>query len=147
MTRIDFYTNADSKSRVVYRICQKVIQGRTSLDIFCPDTEFAHRLDKLLWTSSATGFIPHSLFKTNQKRTTPISIISEIAPSSDVEMLINLSPFPPTEFSRYARLLEIVSQDDDTDKASAREKYRFYKSRGYQLNHHDLASSDSRSHD
>jgi DNA polymerase-3 subunit chi len=53
------------------------------------------------------------------------------------DVLINLDPAPPSVFSRFDRLLEIVTQDE-SDLVASRQRYRFYKERGYQLVTHDL---------
>ncbi|MNC95608.1 DNA polymerase III subunit chi [compost metagenome] len=52
-------------------------------------------------------------------------------------MLINLRPQQPPYFGRYQRLIEIVSLDDG-DRAGARERFRFYRDRGYEIRSHDL---------
>jgi DNA polymerase-3 subunit chi len=54
------------------------------------------------------------------------------------DVLINLASVPPPFFSRFARLAEIVS-GDDADAAAGRERYRFYRERGYELRAHNLA--------
>ena len=40
---------------------------------------------------------------------------------------------------RYERLLEIVGQDE-TERGQGRERFRFYKERGYAIGTHDLAA-------
>jgi len=54
-------------------------------------------------------------------------------------LLINLhnecSPF----FSRFERVIEIVG-DNAEDSRMGRERYKFYKDRGYELRHFDLAA-------
>lgn len=146
MTRIDFYLNAESKSRVVYKICLKVIHARTNVDILCPEPDIALSLDRFLWTASAIGFVPHSLLKRGQMRNAPIAIISEIGHQCGAPTLVNFAQSVPPEFNRYDRLVEIVSSENEDDKSNARARYRFYKSRGYEMNHHDLSSPALRNH-
>jgi len=55
-------------------------------------------------------------------------------------VLINLRAEQPPYFSRFERLIEIVSLDDE-DRRLARERYRFYRERGYPLDSHDLSRS------
>ena len=54
-------------------------------------------------------------------------------------MLINLHAHPPPFFSRFERLAEIVSRDDE-DLAAGRERWKFYKARGYEIRSHDLSA-------
>ena len=53
-------------------------------------------------------------------------------------MLINLALAPPPFFSRFERLAEIVGAEA-ADAAAGRERYRFYRERGYELRTHNLA--------
>jgi len=46
----------------------------------------------------------------------------------------------PPFFSRYVRLLEVVSLLDD-DKLKARERFTFYRDRGYAMTRHDLSKT------
>ena len=46
-------------------------------------------------------------------------------------------------FSRFQRLIEIVSADDADDKQQARERFRYYRDRGYEIRTHDLARSSA----
>ena len=59
-------------------------------------------------------------------------------PAGRRDVLINLSPEVPVFFSRFRRTLEVVS-GSDSDRSDSRERYRFYKARGYPLNHHNLS--------
>ena len=58
------------------------------------------------------------------------------------EVLLNLRPEWPPFFSRFQRLIEIVSLDDE-DRAAARERYRFYRDRGYEIRTHDLSKTSA----
>jgi len=55
------------------------------------------------------------------------------------DTLINLSSKEIKGFSRYLKMYELVGHDDD-DKKSARERYRFYKDCGYQVDSIDATN-------
>ena len=46
---------------------------------------------------------------------------------------------PPPFFSRFERLAEIVSLDE-ADIASGRERWKFYKARGYEIRSFNLSA-------
>jgi DNA polymerase IIIc chi subunit len=48
------------------------------------------------------------------------------------DCLLNLSDEIPPGFSRFRQLIEIVSVDD-ADRLPGRERFRFYRERGYPL--------------
>ena len=56
-------------------------------------------------------------------------------------MLVNLHPSPPPFFSRFERLAEIVGTDA-ADAAAGRERWKFYKERGYELRPHNLSAKE-----
>ncbi len=53
---------------------------------------------------------------------------------------VNLASEPPSYFSRFERLIEVVTGDED-DRASGRARWRFYRDRGYPIQTHDLAAA------
>lgn len=54
--------------------------------------------------------------------------------------MLNLHTESPASFSRFERLIELVGAADD-DRRLARDRYRFYRDRGYEIRHHDLAKA------
>ena len=62
MTRIDFYSNAESKLQAACQlVARRVREQRSQVIIYAPDENTARSVDKLLWTLQATGFIPHCM--------------------------------------------------------------------------------------
>ena len=53
------------------------------------------------------------------------------------DVLINLAGSVPSFFGRFERVAEIVDQSD-AQKQVARERYRFYRDRGYALQSHNV---------
>ena len=54
------------------------------------------------------------------------------------DILINLQINHPPFFSRFRYLVELVSADE-SDKAAARIRYKFYRDRGYEIKSSDMA--------
>jgi len=52
-------------------------------------------------------------------------------------VLINLAGDVPEFFSRYQRVAEVVDANA-TRREQSRERYRFYRDRGYKLNTHQV---------
>ena len=53
-------------------------------------------------------------------------------------VLVNLHPSPPPFFSRFERLVEVIGTDEN-EAAAGRERWKFYKARGYEVRSHNLA--------
>ena len=104
-----------------------------------PDRAQLQQLDQALWSFSEQDFLPHVHARDPLAAQTPIILTAD--DSADLphhQILINLGSDTPAHFARFERLLEIISADD-ADKAAGRDRYRFYKERGYPLTHHVAA--------
>jgi DNA polymerase-3 subunit chi len=142
MTQIDFYTQAGDRLHTACRLTAKARSHGLRVTLYCPDHDIAARLDRLLWTVPATGFMPHCAPDSRLAAVTPVLIDTSGDTHLHDEMLINLHAEWPAFFSRYQRLAEIVSSDD-ADRAQARERYKFYRDRGYAIRTHDLSGAST----
>jgi len=139
MTTIDFYFNAEDRVQVACRLAGKAAAQKKRLLIFAPEPELAQRVDRMLWTWPAIGFVPHCLADDALAGETPVLISTDAGAGSSCELLLNLSRDCPPLFERFDRLLEIVSLEDD-DRRAGRVRFKFYRDRGYAIQSHDLAS-------
>jgi DNA polymerase-3 subunit chi len=139
MTRVDFYFNAADKMQVACRLAGKAAARGMRLLIYVPDTEVRQRIDRMLWTSPATGFVPHCGAQEALAPETPVLLDAATDAAPGCEVLLNLSPEAPPAFERFERLLELVGPDDP-DRQQARLRYRFYRERGYRIDDHDLGA-------
>ena len=141
MTSVHFYFNASDRLQVACRLAGKAVAQGRSLLVYAPDGDTASRIDKLLWTWPATGFVPHCAPHDPLAPDTPVLISADAETPSRCDVLLNLSASCPPHFERFERLLEVVGAEE-AERAAGRERYRFYKSRGYAIDHHDLAQRD-----
>jgi DNA polymerase-3 subunit chi len=138
VTRIDFYTHVEDKLKTACTLAGKAHGRGLKVTVFCPDSETAQRFDRMLWTTPATGFVPHCSPDGALAADTPVIVDHRGEKLLHDEVLINLRPEWPPFFARFQRLVEIVSREDD-DRAAARERFRFYRDRGYEIGTHDLS--------
>ena len=140
MTSIDFYFNAEDRFQVACRLAAKAAAQKKRVVIYAPDADSASRIDKMLWTWQAIGFLPHCAAGDQLAAETPVLIAAGEDTPEGCEILLNLSAESPPHFARFARLLEVVSADE-AERAAARDRYRFYQERGYKIANHDLATA------
>ena len=139
MTTIDFYTHVDDPVAVAARLVAKAWPAHPAVRVLTPDAQATERLDKLLWSAPATGFLPHCRLQSALAGATPIIVDHATEHEGPACVLINLAAAPPAFFSRFERLAEIVGVDDDA-AAAGRERYRYYRERGYELRAHNMAA-------
>jgi DNA polymerase-3 subunit chi len=137
MTQIDFYTHVENKQQVACILSAKALDKGLRVMIYTADAGATERIDRLLWTTPATGFIPHCRGSDALAPLTPVTIDHEPAAFAHEDVLLNLHPQWPPFFSRFQRLIEIVGLDED-DRRDSRERFRFYRDRGYEIRTHDL---------
>jgi DNA polymerase III subunit chi len=141
MTGIDFYFNAAERLQVVCRLAGKALgQGKHML-VYAPDPETASRVDRMLWTWPASGFVPHCALHDPLAPDTPVLIAAGEETPRRCELLVNLSLECPPHFERFERLLEVVGTDE-AERQAARTRYRYYRERGYSITNHDLAQAN-----
>lgn len=138
MTSIDFYFNAEDRFQVACRLAGKALAQKKRLLIYAPDPEAASRIDRMLWTWPAIGFVPHCAPHDPLAGETPVLIASDPGEAGDCGLLLNLGADCPPHFERFERLLEVVPAED-AGRQAGRERYRFYQARGYRISSHDLA--------
>jgi DNA polymerase-3 subunit chi len=142
MTRIDFYLLDDAteggKDAAVCKLAHKAFRLGHRIYILTRNDEDAKRLDHLLWTFSDTSFIPHGLGTQPADANLPVLLGKEEPPATHDDVLIQIAPDAPEFFSRFQRVAELVDGSDD-GKTRARERFRFYRDRGYTLQTHHLA--------
>ncbi len=146
MTRIDFYILANQKAEAAEhtacRLAEKAYGLKHSIYIHASSRQQAMQLDKLLWTFRDGSFVPHQLHNSDANADSPIIIGHQTCSDAELaahhQLLINLDQTVPPFFSRFERVAEIVS-GDETQRTQARERFKFYRERGYELQTHELA--------
>lgn len=145
MTRVDFYVLAEAadgvRERFACRLAEKAWRLKHSVYLHAESDAEARRLDALLWTFSDRSFVPHVLEAADLDgelaAATPVRIGAGSSRAFEAELLINLGNDVPPFFSRYERVAEIVG-GDDTQRARARDRFRYYRDRGYALETHPI---------
>ena len=141
MTRIDFYLTSDisntGKDIAVCKLTHKAFGLGYNVYILTSNPDESAQLDRLLWTFSAGSFIPHGLDTGGTASDLAVLIGQQEPPESRQDVLISLTAGVPDFFSRFRRVVDVVGPTPEA-KQRARERYRFYKERGYPLQTHNL---------
>lgn len=153
MTKIDFYiTNINTLDEYLNFACRLTEKAyRKQCDVYLHTANEAHMaaLDKLLWTFRPNSFLPHSSelnskkSENNRNNGDTASATGEILvacsgdPRDHHDVLVNLTEETPECFSRFTRVAEVVMSTDEA-KAKSRQRYKYYRDRGYPLEVHNL---------
>lgn len=140
MTEIKFFFNVDHKLNFACKIAKRAYDDGRKLIVYAPSPKTADEFDRLLWTFSQLSFVPHVKAIHPLASETPIVIASDESGLHHHDALLNIGNDPPPFFSRFGALREVVSSDAD-DRGSARERLKFYKSRGFEVQTQDMLAN------
>jgi DNA polymerase III subunit chi len=150
MPRIDFAFGAPDRLRTACQVVRKQYQAGQRLVVFCTDASRLAAFDRLLWALDDISFVPHVLASDELASVTPV-LLTAADPARALEAaghegtppwLLNLDDHCPPGYDGYARVLEIVSQDDD-DRQAARQRWRAYAAAGHEPQSHAIGGGAS----
>ena len=140
MTEISFYFNVPNRSAYACRLVRKALRQRAAVAVTGPRESLAG-LDEELWSFAAGEFVPHQWsdqateVPPNLHQTTAWLAVEPLeAPVHGI--LLNLGRDSPRGFESFTRLFEVVSTDD-ADRLAARERWKAYARRGYDIKKHE----------
>ena len=141
MTDIAFHFGAPDKVAYSCRLLRKILRANHRAVVVVDPAEI-NRLDSELWSFSAPDFVAHCFEDADitMLNASPVLLCSSenlTAHHVNRDILVNLSDSVPAVFKSYAKLIEVVSQDED-DRAKARMRWKKYTSLGFKLLKHDL---------
>ena len=136
MTRVDFHVLPAQPRRqhdvYVCQLVERAWRAGQRVHVHCLDRDMLEALDDLLWTFSDTSFLPHAAVDSDDAGAAPVTIGCGDRLPADAAVLVNLDVAVPTFFSQFERVIETTGSDEH-EKAQARQRYRFYKDRGYPI--------------
>lgn len=139
MTQVDFYIleGNSPRGRLLFacRLADKACGLGHRVFVHTAGEGVARELDDLMWTYHDRSFLPHCLAGEDADAAVHIGHGGE--PGEGFHLLINLAAEVPAYFARFERVAEVVD-GDETVKTQGRERFRFYKDRGYPLETHKL---------
>jgi DNA polymerase-3 subunit chi len=143
VTEISFHFNVPDRTDYTCRLVRKATRQGATVVMTGPPPTLAH-FDRALWTFEDLEFLPHALLRPGaavpeRLRATKVWLVADAHQVAHHEVLINLGTEAPTGFESYARLIEIVSADDD-ERAAARARWKHYAARGYDIKRHEVAA-------
>lgn len=140
MTRVEFYFNVTDKLAKATELCERAVAKGRQLTVFTQDDAMSNSLQQKLWQHTPASFLPSAHPQDDTSAYVPIVVDAAGSHLIQDDILINLKTEHPPFFSRFRYLVELVGNDED-DKVAARQRYKFYRDRGYQVKSTDAAVS------
>jgi len=154
MARIDFHSNVADKLEYACRLTRKIWSATPAGHpvrniVMVGEKTDLKKLDELLWTFSATDFLPHCFIDDENASEAPIVLTDDFAspalngvPHADV--MIHLGMRMPKDVAalvaRFPRIVEVVTVND-AERLAGRERYKAYRDLGHELHNFDQSKS------
>jgi DNA polymerase-3 subunit chi len=139
--RADFYLIAkprfrEEPLRLVCELARKAYDGNHWTLVLARDAAQAEALDDLLWDMGDDTYIPHQIAGTDEEdELTPVLIAPPEFDAPLRPLVINLRDDAVQD--GFERVLEVVPADESA-RGPLRERWTQYKSRGLEVNKHDM---------
>jgi len=154
MARIDFHSNVSDKLEYACRLTRKIWRATAVGEpvrniVMVGEKADLEKLDELLWTFSATDFLPHCFIDDEAAIDTPIVLTDHFLspaltqlPHADV--LIHLGMRMPQDvpglLARFPRVVEVVTINE-AERLAGRERYKAYRDLGHELHNFDQSKA------
>jgi DNA polymerase-3 subunit chi len=146
MTQVDFHFNAPDKESYVCRLLRKGTTQGHRIGVWA-NAEMAQALNLSLWNLSPTDFVSHCSVSDSPDVLARSGVVfatdwPTLLSVPQLNVLLNLNAVVPPDLGSVNRLIEVVGSEDD-DKSNARQRWKIYTERGYQINRFDVAAKSS----
>ncbi len=137
MTRVSFYVlksdQFEQRQAFACRLAEKAYNQGHQVYIHTDDAEKSASVDAALWALRPDSFVPHEIIGPDSDHQSPVLIgHKDTTPPRLMDVLINLTQDQPLFFSQFERVAEVID-DNDAVKQAGRQRFQFYKQRGYEL--------------
>ena len=154
MARIDFHSNVSDKLEYACRLTRKIWSATPVGEpvrhiVMVGEKADLRKLDEILWTFSATDFLPHCFIEDELAIDTPIlltdNFLSPALPQlPHADVLIHLGMRMPADvpamLARFPRVVEVVTTNE-VERLAGRERYKAYRDLGHELHNFDQAKA------
>jgi len=119
------------------RLLEKAWRHGHRVYVYCGDKQQAEALDELLWTFKDDSFIPHNLQGEGPEPPPAVQIGHSQEPRGYNDILMNLADSIPSFYTRFKRVIELVS-NDEAEKEQSRDHFRQYRSNQCEMRTHPI---------
>jgi DNA polymerase-3 subunit chi len=154
MARIDFHSNVSDKLEYACRLTRKIWSATPVGEpvrhiVMVGEKADLKKLDELLWTFSATDFLPHCFIDDEAAIESPILLTEDflspaLAHLPHADVMIHLGMRMPPDVAalleRFPRIVEVVTVNE-AERLAGRERYKAYRDLGHELHNFDQSKS------
>lgn len=141
--RVDFYIleepSPSGRLKVACKLAEKAYLAAQTVLVWHTDPAELRAFDEMLWTFNDGSFVPHEVLPASGAipPETPVLLSLGVAPSANVDIVINLGPELPACLAQTRRVAEVID-GDDTRRRAGRARFKAYRELGVQPASHNI---------
>ncbi len=136
MTRISFYilksNELEKRQAFACRLTEKAYHQGHQIYIHTASKEDSELFDSALWAIRPDSFVPHEVTDSADNQSPVLIGYEAKQPPRLMDVLINITEEQPLFFSQFERVAEVID-DNEASKQAGRQRFQFYKQRGYEI--------------
>lgn len=140
MTRIRFYTDIPDKIGFVHELLGQALAKQRQVTLYVGSQDQARTVSDRLWQHQRSDFLPNVFADDRYAKLTPIQIAWQPEQIVQDDLLFHCEQSLPKFFSRFRHMIELIGTTDE-EKSAGRQRYAFYRDRGYEIQHIKMTSS------
>lgn len=145
MVQVSFYvlptSNEAARQKLLLKILEKAYKAEEPTLLYSDNQELLRFLDRKLWEIPGIDFLPHAIIESEEdiNEADFIYLSDKMWPFEERSLLINIHPIVPDDVKSglYPRVFEVITQDPQVLEES-RNRYRLYRSLGFEIKTHKL---------
>lgn len=146
MKQVDFYLLGNSvdkaKFKLACRLVKKLQDLKKSTLIVVDSSDEAEQMDQILWTFNDASFVAHDRLPATDQPQSSTHITTVETTTTEIlarnhDVLLTLASDVPVFCHQFSRIAEIV-EAEEAAKLSARQRFRQYKSEGFERKTHHI---------
>lgn len=141
MPDVSFHFNVPHKLAYACRLARKAVRQDARLAITASAGQL-EQLDRMLWELDPADFVAHCLDGAEPAvlAASPVLLTADPQGCPHRDVLVNLAPQLPAGYHEFARVIEIVGNADEDERALARQRWRAYAAAGHAIERFDAAA-------
>jgi len=141
---VAFHFNVPEKLAYACRVVRKAVGLEQKVWVVTPPDQL-QALNELMWSFSKLDFIAHASASAPSEvlKHSPVVLAQspqDLPDPHSFDVLLNLDDAVPSHYERFARVIEVVSLDEQ-DKHTARTRWKHYQQAGCAITRHDLSAA------
>ena len=115
------------------RLLTRVLAGGHKALVLADTDERVRHLNEKLWTFDPGSFLPHGMAGEDHAADQPILLTTDEANPAAADILVVVDGAVPQSMDAYGRCLDLFNGSDDEAVSAARDRWKLYRERGYDV--------------